>query len=130
MTMSAEPFDIAAALSKEASDENLWKLKPTPSRRKLRVFVRTGSHTSFVGHSTKLLCFSGVCKHQRSSVHVTMAARAPLCRQEGRLQVYFGKNANRWSFTCLVCVCHHDTRVPTEDTTSLQPSPSLQLSWE
>ena len=50
--MSVEPFDSATALSKEACDENLWKLKPTPSRRKLRVFVRTGSHTSFVHHST------------------------------------------------------------------------------
>ena len=52
MTMSVEPFDSATALSKEASDENLWKLKPTLSRRKLRVFVRTGSHTSFVRRST------------------------------------------------------------------------------
>ena len=50
--MSVEPFDSATALSKEASDENLWKLKPTPSRRKLRVFVRTGSHTSCVRRST------------------------------------------------------------------------------
>ena len=45
MTMSVEPFDSATTLSKEASDENLWKLKPTPSRRKLRVFVRTGCST-------------------------------------------------------------------------------------
>ena len=65
--------DSATALSKEASNENLWKLNPTPSRRKLRharpsrtrhhcnrrprggrlrVFVRTGSHTSFVRRST------------------------------------------------------------------------------
>ena len=48
MAMSLEPFDRATDLSKEASDGNLWKLRPTPSRRKLRVFVRTGSHTSFV----------------------------------------------------------------------------------
>ena len=52
MTMSVEPFDSATALYKEASDENLWKLKPTLSRRKLRVFVWTGSHTSFVRRST------------------------------------------------------------------------------
>ena len=38
VTMSVEPFDSATVLSKEASDGNLWKLKPTPSRRKLRVF--------------------------------------------------------------------------------------------
>ena len=27
-----------------------------------------------------------------------------------------------------MCACHHDTRVPNENTTSLQPSPSLQPS--
>ena len=45
-------YDSATALSKEASDENLWKLNPTPSRHKLRVFARTGSHTSCVRRST------------------------------------------------------------------------------
>ena len=45
-------YDSATALSKEASDENLWKLNPTPSRHKLRVSVRTGSHTSCVRRST------------------------------------------------------------------------------
>ena len=49
MTMSVEPFHSATTLSKEASDENLWK--PTPSRRKLRNFVRTGSHVFVVRHN-------------------------------------------------------------------------------
>ena len=52
MTMSVEPFESATTLSKEAFDDNLRKLKPTPSRRKLRVFVRTGSRASFVRRST------------------------------------------------------------------------------
>ena len=55
MTMSVEPFGSPTTLSKEASDENLWKLKPTPSRCKLGVFVRTGPHTSVVRRSTYLL---------------------------------------------------------------------------
>ena len=62
--MSVEPFDSATILSKEASDENLWKLKPTPSRRKLRVFA------------LHLFVFRQICLHvlalARTNVRLSM----------------------------------------------------------
>ena len=39
MTMSVEPFDSATALSKEASDENLWKLKSSLREDGLTDFI-------------------------------------------------------------------------------------------
>ena len=44
---------------------------------------------------------------------------------DGEWRIYLGKNANPMALhLSVVRVCHHDTPVHTEDTTSLQMSPS------
>ena len=106
--MSVEPFDSATDLSKEASDESLWKLKPTPSRRMLRVFVRTGAHTSCVRRSTHN-CFDFLA-FARTIGHLSMwnlpeAARVPLCRQDDRLRIKNGKNGESDGPSLVWCVC-------------------------
>ena len=128
MTTSVEPFDSATALSKEASDENLRKLQPTPSRRKLRVFVRTGTH--FICSSFDIIawifwrvqaptdfCPCGIY-HTSTSASLSPDSR-----------LHFGKNANPMALHLSgLCVCHHDTPVPNENATLLQPSTSLRPS--
>ena len=48
---------------------------------------------------------------------------------DGKLRIYFGKSANPMVLHLSgMCVSHRDTPVPIEDTTSLQPSPSLRPS--
>ena len=48
---------------------------------------------------------------------------------DGRLRIYFGKNANPMALHVFgMCVCHHDTPVPNENATSLQASTSLRPS--
>ena len=48
---------------------------------------------------------------------------------DGRLRIYFGKSANPTVLQLSgMCVSQRETPVPIEDTTSLQPSPSLQPS--
>ena len=48
---------------------------------------------------------------------------------DSKLLIYFGTNANPMALHLSgLCVCHHDTPVPNENTTSLQPSTSLRPS--
>ena len=48
---------------------------------------------------------------------------------DGRLRIYFGKIANPMALRLSgMCVCHHDTPVHTEDTTSLRPSTALETT--
>ena len=69
----------------------------------------------------------GSCTHD---IERALSRAAPLCRLTVSCGFTSARTRIRWPFTCLVYVCHDDTRVPTEDTTSLQPSPSLQPSSE
>ena len=76
----------------------------------------------FICHCVKLGCGT----HDRF-VECGTSASVSL---DGKWQIYFGKNANPMVLllSCM-CVSHRDTPVPTEDTTSLQPSPSrLQVA--
>ena len=122
MATSVEPFDSVTALFKEASDDNLWKLKPTPSRPKLRAFVRTGSHTSCVS-SFDIMCldFLALARSRRSSVHVesTRMARAPLS-PEGRLRILLRQGRESDGHSLVWCASQSpDTPESTEDTTSI-----------
>ena len=103
-----------------------------PRGGKLRVFMRTDGLTPFIcSYLTNVFGCSRACTHQRSSVHVesTRRARALLCRQMASCG--FTSVRTRMALPLSgTCVCHHDTRVPTENTTSSQPSPSLQPSSE
>ena len=104
-----------------------------PRGGRLRVFVRTDGLTPFIcSYLTNVFGCSRACTHQRSSVHVESTRRArALLSPDGKLRTYFRQNANQTVLHLSgTCVCHHDTRVPTEDTTSSQPSPSLQPSSE
>ena len=50
---------------------------------------------------------------------------------DGKLRIYFCKNAIPMVLHLSgMCVGHRDTPVPSDDTTSLQPSPSMQPSSE
>ena len=71
----------------------------------------------------------GCCTHGVERV-LSSAARAPLCPQMAGCGFSSVRTRIRWCFTCLACcVNHRDTPVPTEDTTSLQPSSSrLQVA--
>ena len=117
--------------------------RPCPSRTrhhcnrrrrsgKLRVFVRTDGLTPFICSYLNMCVwmFSRACTHQRSSIHVgsTRAARTPLCRQVASCGFTSARTRIRCPFPCLVCFCHHDTHVPNENTTLLQPSTSLRPS--
>ena len=70
----------------------------------------------------------GCCTHDIVSAMFSRCGTSTSVSPNGsKLRIYFGKNANPMPLPLSgMCVCHHDTPGPIEDTTLLQPSTSLR----
>ena len=102
--------------------------------------VREDGHTHFICLTFDIIVWMFSCTRQFfmcqtwSGTHnikrvLSSAARAPPCPQMAGCGFSSVRTRIRWCFTCLACsVNHRDTPVPTDNTTSLQPSSSrLQI---
>ena len=142
MAMSLDQFDSATALSKETSDENLYGVEADAVEAQV-ASVREDGLTHFICLTFDMIVWMfsctrqfamcpcvelGCCTHDIERA-LSRTARAPLSL-DGKWRIYFGKKANPMVLHLSgTCVSHRDTPVPTEDTTSLQPSHSrLQVA--
>ena len=154
MTMSVEPFDSAAcarcsrqlctlykALSKEASDDNLWKLKPKMHMVQEMCEVQS----ELLGNPREFWTYSGRELHGRRFVHGALARwisdgfddSSPCVGLTSRALAFIitceraiGKKKKNWTQSRHICATPHMTPTP-EDLDSLSkvgPKPMFSRS--